>query len=180
MSLSTRAQAERTVVEALNAAQANHRRITALYEDNAATLLGYFLRRIGDRDDAADLVADTALTLWRRASDLPGEDEAARMWLFGIARNTLSGYRRGRRRHSALADRLREEVRVAPAFPEADRRDEVLDAVRALGNSDRELIGLVHWEGFSITQAAAILGIRAGAAQMRCSRARTRLRALLT
>lgn len=154
-------------------------RVSAAFDAEAVTLLGYFLRRVDDREDAADLVGETAMIVWRRADDLPHQPDEARMWMYGVARRVLATYRRGRRRKLALADRLRDELAVdrTPADP---RADDVVEAVRALPSREREIVGLVHWEGFTITQAAAVLGIRPGAAQMRYQRARTRLRQALS
>lgn len=154
-------------------------RVTALFEAEAVSLLGYFLRRVDNRDDAADLVGETAATLWRRCDSVPNDPEQARMWMYGVARRTLATHRRGHGRRLALADRLREELAVI-APPPDPRVEEVRAAVRALPQRERDIVGLVHWEGFTVTQAANILGIRAGAAQMRYHRARTRLRSVLS
>jgi RNA polymerase sigma-70 factor (ECF subfamily) len=53
-------------------------------------------------------------------------------------------------------------------------------AVMTLPRREEELIVLVHWEGFSVAQAAIIIGIRPGAARMRYHRARLRLLAALS
>ena len=48
-----------------------------LYRGNMRELLGYALRRCADPDDAADVVAETFLTAWRRLADVPlGADGA--------------------------------------------------------------------------------------------------------
>lgn len=154
--------------------------VTALAEREAPRLLSYFERRVEVREDAADLLGETLLVLWRRASDIPASDVEAAMWLFGVARRVLAGHRRGGRRRLALAERLRNELAVAGAGAD-DIARHVRAAVRALPERDRELIGLVHWEGFTLAEAAAMLGIRPGAARMRYQRARARLaEALLT
>lgn len=149
-------------------------RVAAIAEREAASLLAYFERRVDVREDAADLVGETLLVLWRRASSVPEADDEARMWLFGVARRVLGGHRRTRRRRTALAERLRAELMVASVSEDA-AAEVVRAAVRALPEKDRELIGLVHWEGFALHEAAGILGIRAGTARMRYRRARERL-----
>ena len=153
-------------------------RIAALAEREAASLLAYFERRVEAREDAADLLGETLLVIWRRAASVPHADDQALMWVFGVARRVLSGYRRSRRRHLALAERLRDQLAVRPAGDDAVA-ESVRAAVRTLPEGDRELIGLVHWEGFALHEAADILGVRAGAARMRYRRARTRLAAVL-
>ena len=61
------------------------RRFEDIYTANCTPILGYALRRTGSGDDAADIVAETFLTAWRRLDDVPPGDEA-RLWLYGVAR----------------------------------------------------------------------------------------------
>lgn len=153
-------------------------RVTALVEREARTLLAYFERRVAIRADAADLVGETLVTIWRRAASLPADPTEARMWMFGVASRVLATHRRAGRRHLALADRLRQHLDGHSA-PEAEEILHVRAAVRGLPLRDRELVGLVHWEGFALAEAARILGIRPGTARMRYARARERLAAAL-
>ncbi len=60
------------------------RRFEAVYAANFGPMLGYVLRRTGSGDDAADVVAETFLTAWRRLDDVPPGDRA-RLWLYGVA-----------------------------------------------------------------------------------------------
>ena len=110
-------------------------------------LLGYFLNRLDDREDAADAVAETLLVLWRKERAVPAGTEDARRYAFGVARKILITARRGRRRYTALADRLRVLVReeIVPG-PEVDI--ELRTALGSLTDHDRELLLLVAWEGF--------------------------------
>jgi DNA-directed RNA polymerase specialized sigma24 family protein len=96
--------------------------VAALAEREAPRLLSYFERRVGVREDAADLLGETLLVLWRRSSDIPASDIEAAMWLFGVARRVLAGHRRGGKRRLALAERLRNELAVT-----SDMTDEVAD-----------------------------------------------------
>jgi RNA polymerase sigma-70 factor (ECF subfamily) len=153
--------------------------VSTLYETESVKLLGYFLRRVDDREDAADLVAETALIPWRRAADVPSEPESARMWMYGIARRVLATHRRSQMRRSTLADRLRSEL-ISTDTVSNPRIEDVRQAVLTLPRREEELIALVHWEGFSVAQAAIIIGIRPGAARMRYHRARQRLLAALS
>ena len=136
----------------------------------------YFVRRLDTAEDAADAAAETLLQLWRRRSSVPAGSSEIRMYAFGIARNTLKSFRRGHGRRMALADRLRDEVchHVSSSPPEIDV--ELRDALKVLRKTDRELVLLVAWEGFSVSEAAEVVGIRADAARQRYSRARAKLR----
>ena len=141
-------------------------------------LLRYFLNRLDDREDAADAVADTLLILWRKERAVPAGTEDARRYAFGLARKILLTTRRCRRRHTALADRLRVLVREE-IIPGPGVDIELRTALGSLTNRDRELVLLVAWEGFSVADASQILGIRPDAARARYSRARARLRETL-
>jgi RNA polymerase sigma-70 factor (ECF subfamily) len=58
------------------------RRFEALYQEYHGLVLGYVLRRTDSPDDAADVIAETFLTAWRRLDELPPEDQA-RLWRYG-------------------------------------------------------------------------------------------------
>jgi RNA polymerase sigma-70 factor (ECF subfamily) len=148
-----------------------------LATDLTRDLLAYFLRRLDDREDAADCLSETLLALWRRRRALPGDKDSARAWAFGAAKRVLANHRRGRIRHSTLADRLRVELSVAPI---ADAPAfEVREALAALAEDDRELVTLIAWDGFGVAEAGALLGLKPDASRVRYYRARMRLRALL-
>ena len=154
-------------------------RVEALVEAHAADVLAYLQRRTESAEDAADVLSDTLTVVWRRIEDLPQDDERARMWMFATARNALANHRRGRRRAGDLAGRLREELAAQRRSAGADAHDQVADAVReAIGRlpaAQRELVTLVHWEGFSLAGAAEVVGIPASTARGRYAAARAEL-----
>ncbi|GAA3647697.1 RNA polymerase sigma factor [Microbacterium marinilacus] len=152
-------------------------RLTRAVEASADDLLAYLQRRVGP-DDAPDLLGETMVVAWRRVGELPGDAERARMWLFGVARGTLLNHARGERRRWALADRIRQHA-ADGAAPAADEGAEVRDAIERLDADLAELVRLVHWDGFSLGEAAEILGIPASTARGRYARAKQQLRATL-
>lgn len=154
---------------------ARQTRFEAVYAANQAAILGYALRRTASPDDAADVLAETFLTAWRRLDDLPGGDDA-RLWLYGVARRVLANYYRGQRRRTALAGRLREEVAKAYVPPEpAGDTARVTAALGRLPERDRELLLLAAWEGLDYGQIAVVLGCSRNALRIRLHRARGRL-----
>ncbi|RQP10751.1 MAG: RNA polymerase sigma factor [Microbacteriaceae bacterium] len=151
-------------------------RLHALVADASGAMLGYFTRRVDSPEDAADLLGETLLVAWRRRRELPTDDEGARMWLFGVARGRLANHRRGAVRRSALAARLRLELGAAVTrHPDPADAAEVRAAVAALTDDQRELVMLVHWDGFGIAEAAALLGVNASTARGRYAAARAQL-----
>lgn len=154
-------------------------RLRLLLEGSGDDLLRYFERRVKNAEDAADLLSESAMTAWRRIEDLPRGD-AGRLWLFGVASNVLANHRRSRRRYDALVDRLRIELRTSqPQKPADDEAVAVRDAVNRLRPEHRELVMLVHWDGFTVADAAQILGLNASTARSRYSAARESLRSSL-
>lgn len=148
------------------------RRFEAVYAANHASILGYVLRRTENPDDAADVIADTFLTVWRRLDEVPDGDEA-RLWLYGVARRVLANHRRGERRRSALSDRLRADLDTTwrePAY--AHDKAQIAQAFRSLPESQREILALSGWEGLDNGQIAVVLGCSRNAVRIRLHRAR--------
>lgn len=153
---------------------AHRARFTALFDRTHGPLLAYAVRRVADPADAADVVAETFLVAWRRLDDVPDGD-AARPWLFGVARRVLANHYRGERRRLALADRLRERlVDVVPAHEPTDTT--LAQAMDRLPPDDRELLRLVAWEELARDEIAHVLGVPRATVRVRLHRARRRLR----
>jgi RNA polymerase sigma-70 factor (ECF subfamily) len=144
---------------------------------NAEDLLAYFERRVTVREDAADLLGETMLQTWRRVDALPAEDSAGqRMWLFTVAANVLANHRRAAGRRSALTERLRQHLAVPATSTDPAEALAVREAVLRLPAPLRELVMLVHWDGFTIVEAATILGVNPSTARGRYAAARAALR----
>lgn len=155
----------------------NH--VEALIRANASDLLAYLERRIVPRADAADVLSETFIVAWNKAGKAPSDEIGGRMWLFTIARNMLLNARRTTRRRLAATDRLRRVLERSPAGTDVSDAMAVRDAVQQLPADLRELIELVHWDGFSLVEAARITGISASTARSRYATAKGRLRTAL-
>lgn len=155
-------------------------RFRAAYGATYADLLRFVSRRIHP-SHAEDVVADVFLVAWRRIGDIPAELDEQRAWLFGVARHTLLGHYRSRRRQDALAVRLAEHP-SEPAGVDPDLLATRMDLARAwpsLPPEQQEAIALTVWDGLDGPSAARVLGITAVAYRLRLSRARRTLRRLL-
>jgi RNA polymerase sigma-70 factor (ECF subfamily) len=150
------------------------RRFEAAYAAHHGLILGYVLRRVENPDDAADVIAETFLTAWRRLEDMPRDPEA-RLWLYGVARRMLANHHRGERRRSALAGRLRADLAIAYRPPEyTGELAQVAEAFRRLPGAERELLALSAWEGLDNGQITVVLGCSRNAVRIRLHRARKR------
>src|SRR6202035_3680251 len=96
------------------------RRFEAVYAAHHGPILGYVLRRTSNPDDAADVIAETFLTAWRRLEDMPS-DPQARLWLYGVARRVLANHHRGQRRAGADRGDLPRPARRRPGTARPER-----------------------------------------------------------
>ena len=152
------------------------------------------LRTLGNPDDAADALQDACIAAFRRASSFRGEAKVT-TWLHRIVVN-------------ACLDRLRhEKSRAVHPLPVAvdlrpdaeyvqgaathgtessddlleakERRLTVLEALAQLNADQRAALVLVDMEGYSVDEAAALLGCAPGTIKSRCARGRAKLLPLL-
>ncbi|MFF2276276.1 RNA polymerase sigma factor [Agromyces sp. NPDC058126] len=153
--------------------------LEAAYRANAADLLTYFGRRVPVPADAADLLSETFVVAWRRGDRMPTEPEQARMWLYGVARRVLANAARRVARHSNLTDKLRAHLDSLPTEHVDTETLDIRAALDAIPDDQSELVRLVLWDGFTVPEAATILGISESTARGRYQRARAQLRELL-
>ena len=146
-----------------------------LYEDNVERLRAYAWRR--DSHHAEEIVAETFLIAWRRLERVP---EDAFPWLIGVARNVRLNLRRGDRRRDALQQRVAAEPIVEADLAVTVTEHETLkQALRHLGERDREILLLAAWEDLDPASIAAALGCARATVSIRLFRARRRLAAAL-
>jgi RNA polymerase sigma-70 factor (ECF subfamily) len=150
-------------------------RFERIYAGSYEPILGYALRRTPAPEDAADVVAETFLTAWRRLDELPDPPDA-RLWLYATARRVLANQRRGQQRYQRLAVRLGVVRAGAPAGVAVEDHDTsaVVAAFGRLKAEDREVLGLLAWEGLEPGEIAQVLGCGAGTVRVRLHRARRR------
>jgi RNA polymerase sigma-70 factor (ECF subfamily) len=155
-------------------------RFEAAYRELYAPICGYTLRRIREPEDAAEAIAETFATLWRRFDACPQGAEL-RPWLFGVARRVIANQRRGERRRTALGERLVESLDrgAFEAVESPDDSSALAQAFESLSDSDRELLSLVAWEGLTRDELAVALGTSRAIVRLRLHRASKRLRAAL-
>ena len=160
-------------------------RFRKLYEEHYADIRSYCLRRL-PVDAASDAASEIFIVAWRKLDKVP-DGAAARLWLFGVARNVVAHQHRSRSQMKRLRSKLEQtadrHVDTAPAESVVVRRSEdqaVLEAQDRMKPDDRELIRLKMWEELSHAEIGAVFGISAHAVDMRLQRAGKKLARLLS
>jgi RNA polymerase sigma-70 factor, ECF subfamily len=140
------------------------------------------LRTLGDADDAADAVQDAFVSAYRAAGSFRG-DAAVTTWLHRITVNACLDLtrRRASRPSTPLTEQTEAHAPPSPAaFDASDTAATVLAALRRLPVDQAAAVVIVDIEGFSVREAAEILGAPEGTVKSRCARARARLAELLS
>lgn len=158
-------------------------RFEALARVVAEPVHRYLVRRT-DADAVDDVLAETMLVLWRRIDEVPGLGDGTAVdpdevlpWCYGVARWCLANARRADGRRLRLVERL---ARTASALPTASiDHSELHDALRTLGELDREIVLLWAWEGLAPKGIAEVTGLTPNAVSIRLHRAKKRLAAIL-
>ncbi len=139
------------------------------------------LRTSGDPEEAADALQDALLSAYRNAASFRGE-AAVTTWLHRVVVNACLDRHRRRKVRATVplpddADGGDRRGLVDPNDPLADRELalEVQQALRDLPPDQCAAVVLVDLEGFSVAEAAEVLGCPEGTVKSRCSRGRARL-----
>lgn len=143
------------------------------------------IRTMRHREDAADCLQEAYLSAFRRAHTFRGGSKVT-TWLHRIVVNACLD--RIRRNKVRRAEPLPEEPDRSPEMGVASNADqveaqEVRSAVTAalaeLNADQRACLVLVDMEGYSVQEAAQILGCAPGTVKSRCHRGRARLAPML-
>ncbi|MFD1722378.1 RNA polymerase sigma factor [Amnibacterium endophyticum] len=160
-------------------------RLFALHRDH---VFRFARRLLPTNADADDVAAAAFLELWRRRQAVRLVEGSVRPWLLVTAGNIARNTRRGTRRWQALLAQLPREpmepldpAEVAGARVDGQRAATPLGAaLRRLRPVDLSLLTLTVFEGYSVSEAAAVLQLSESTARSRLTRARARLRNLLS
>jgi RNA polymerase sigma factor (sigma-70 family) len=155
--------------------------------DAAYNLARWLLR---NDQTAEDAVQEASIRAFRYIDSLRGQD--ARPWLLGIVRNTcftaLERARSGPQQvefddaqfEAALGEAERSQSDPAAQLQRERTRVQVDAAIRALSPPLREVIVLREFEDLDYAQIAKIVAIPVGTVMSRLSRAREKLRSILS
>jgi len=139
------------------------------------------VRTLADPQEAADALQDAMISAFRRAGSFRG-DAAVTTWLHRIVVNACLDRMRRRAARPVVSsgdDRLLDAASVGVAVNDPSANSElVIDvtaALRGLPHDQRIALVLVDMLGYSVADAAQVLGISQGTVKSRCARGRARL-----
>jgi RNA polymerase sigma-70 factor (ECF subfamily) len=140
----------------------------------------FFLRWTISSSVAEDLVQETMLTVWRKATYFNAERAGVATWIFTVARNIRIDHLRRQRDPSALPpDPEDGPETIEDELLGAERDAQVRRALTALSPEQQTIIRLSYFSEKSQTEIADELGIPLGTVKSRTRLAMNRLRALL-
>jgi RNA polymerase sigma-70 factor, ECF subfamily len=155
--------------------------LRAMYAEHGDALYAHALRLAnGDRQRAEDLVQETLLRAWRHPEALDPDRGSVRAWLFTTARNlAIDSWRR---RSVRVGEVVTDVLPEALTDDETDRTVEswlIAEALARLSAVHREVLVECFYQGHSVAEAAARLGVPPGTVKSRTHYALRSLRLVL-
>lgn len=159
----------------------------ARWRELRARLHGFVGRRVGNPEDAEDVVQDVFVRMQRNIDALSSADRLY-AWAFRIARNAIADHYRSPNRRDVpgeAAAKVMEGLTADPIGdePSNDARAEmarcIAPMVRGLPDNYRWAIELTELEGMTQAAAAERLGLSLPGAKSRVQRGRARLKEML-
>lgn len=160
-----------------------------LFQRHAEAVWNHAYRLTGSWSRAEDLTSSTFLMAWRKRHEVRLVRDSALPWLYAVAGNLARSENRSSGRFQRAlrrvptgdvgADHADHADEVAGRVDDDRRVRAVLEAVRALPKSEREIVELCLLGDLPTADAAALLGLAEPSIRSRVSRAKSRLRTML-
>ncbi|NYD77466.1 sigma-70 family RNA polymerase sigma factor [Arthrobacter cupressi] len=151
--------------------------VAAIYRDHGPALRRFVLSCTSDENQADDVVQETVLRVWQHAPQITG---SLRSYLFRTARNVIiDNYRRARRRPAETGPDALELAESSERVDELLNRVLMEEALRRLSQEHREVLVALHYQRFTVAEAALRLNIPGGTVKSRAFYAVRALRTIL-
>jgi len=132
----------------------------------------FILKNLRHEEDARDIVQTAFEKLWRNRESV--ESDKSKSYLFTVAYNQMIDHIRKHKRIQ-LKDEFREEVRVEHK-PVNNLRKALMEALDRLNETQRSLVMLKDYEGYSYEEIGKITGLNESQVKVYLHRARLTLR----
>jgi RNA polymerase sigma-70 factor (ECF subfamily) len=156
----------------------------AFYDAYAPLAFGLIRRVVGDVDEAADVLQEVFLELWRAAPTYDPRRGTPEAWVTIRARSRgIDRVRSVRRRDEMISTPVAESAVIAVEatnpVAEAEEREMVRGALGALPANQREVLELAYFRGLSQSEISRRLGQPLGTVKTRMRLGMDRLRTLM-
>ena len=168
----------------------DHDALRLIYERYSRTSYSLALRLLRQPQLAEETVQEVFLALWRRPGAYRADQGSVRTWLLAAVHHKAVDH--VRRESSHRRRTLNEAIRSGGPGWDEDIADEVVrdiqsgeerlmvrDALEELPDAQREIVGLMYFDGLSQTQIATLLSLPLGTVKSRTALAMAKLRARL-
>lgn len=157
---------------------------SVLYRRHASLMLTMAWRVLGNRQDAEEVLQDSSLHAWKKAGEYEHERSSVVTWLTLITRSrSLDRLRSQRSVNRVETDYgLQEAIAAQPPMTQVmdrERSSRVLAAVQELPATQRRVLELCYYGGFSQQEVAEHAGIPLGTVKSRARLAMKTLRQAL-
>lgn len=150
-------------------------RLYSLYADDVLRVSYFYL---GDKQKAEDVCQDVFIRLLTKGPQIEAGHEKA--WLLKVALNRCRDlWRAAWVKRVVLGSPAMDCIPGPDAIAELDEKSELMEAVHRLPAPFREVILLHYYQGYGISEIAAMLSLPEGTISSRLSRARKKLEVLL-
>ncbi len=151
--------------------------VAAIYRDHGTALRRFVLSCTSDENLADDVVQETVLRVWQHAPQITG---SLRSYLFRTARNVIiDNYRKARRRPAEAGPAALELAESSERVDELLNRVLMEEALLRLSQEHREVLVALHYQRFTVNEAALRLNIPSGTVKSRAFYAVRALRTIL-
>ena len=154
-----------------------------LYDQYSPALYGVVLRIVRDDDQAADLLQDIFIKIWKNLEAYDASKGRLFTWMLNVARNTAIDSLRARKTQPFAAIRTDEEnVHIVDRQHNTEQPNPdhigVKDVVNQLRPERKQLIDLVYFGGYTHEEAAEKLNLPLGTVKTRVRAALQELKQL--
>jgi RNA polymerase sigma-70 factor (ECF subfamily) len=154
--------------------------LAEMYRRLESSIYAFAMSRLGDREQAAEVLHEVMLEVWRKADTFRGRSRTL-TWILGIARHKiLEAQRRSKRwRPEPPPDEDVPDTTAPAPFERVDRgerRDAVRGALAALSDDHREVIHLAFYQDLSYPEISRLLDIPEGTVKTRVFYAKKAMR----
>jgi RNA polymerase sigma-70 factor, ECF subfamily len=136
--------------------------LEVFYHRFQARIFRYANARVNDPFEAADILNEVMMEVWRRANSFQGRSKVS-TWLFGIARHKACDRLRARHPEAmdgSECDLVDDTISMDEALSAAEDAHRVRECLKTLSTEHREVLHLAFFEDMHYTDIAAIVGVR--------------------